>query len=143
MEIVMTRRVLAMVALGAFTLVTGGCADSPSAPSGALNEPVTLAVGESVRVSDARLTLIFEGVTNDSRCPADAICISDGDATVMVRVAPFVGQAARYELHTGGPSSVRHGDFTIAVDQLSPYPFSLRPVDPSSYKAVLRVTSAR
>lgn len=116
------------------------CEAGPTAPSAPLNEPIVLEVGRSVRVADARVTLRFDGVTGDSRCPADAFCVLGGDAIVVVTVTPSVGATARYELHTAGPSTVRHNGFTVRLEELSPYPFSARPIDPSTYQATLRVT---
>jgi hypothetical protein len=116
------------------------CADSPSGPTGRLNERIVVAVGQTVRVPDARFAIRFDGVTGDSRCPADALCVLGGDAVVGVTITPSPGSAARYALHTGGPSAIRHNGFTVTLEQLSPYPFSARPIDPSTYEATLRVS---
>jgi hypothetical protein len=35
---------------------------------------------------------------------------------------------------------VKHGDLTIELVQLSPYPFSSRTIQPDEYRATLRVT---
>lgn len=137
-----TRKTLfVLVALAA--VAATACSSSPAAPSAGLNETVILKLGQSVRVSDARLTLKFDAVNGDNRCPGDALCITGGDAVVAITVTPFVGQAAAYELHTGGVGVARHGDYLISLEQLSPYPFSSRPFDPASYEASLRVSPAR
>ena len=46
------------------------------------------------------VTLRFNGVSGDSRCPADAFCIQGGDAIVRVTVVD-AGQSREVELHTG------------------------------------------
>jgi hypothetical protein len=45
-----------------------------------------------------------------------------------------------YHLHTGDMQPVRHDELTIALEELSPYPFSSRTIDPGEYRATLRVT---
>ena len=126
------------VALG---LVLGAvaCGSGPTAPS-AIDRHFTLAPGESAQIAEAAVGVRFEGVTNDSRCPGDALCLLGGDALVHVTV--FSGSSPiAYELHTGDMQPVRHGDLTLSLQALEPYPFSsLPPIGPSDYRATLRVT---
>ncbi len=112
---------------------------SPVSPSPVSRE-VVLAPGQSAAVSEAGITLRFEGVSGDSRCPANAICITGGDALVQIEVVPVSGSRQAYTLHTGNMRPVAHGDLTIALVELSPYPFSTTPISPSDYRAKLQVT---
>ena len=112
---------------------------APSAPSPIARE-VVLAPGQTAAVTEAGITLRFEGVSGDSRCPIDAICIQGGDALVQIAVIPGRGSARNYALHTGDMRAVSHEDLTIALVELSPYPFSARPIQPSDYRATLRVS---
>jgi hypothetical protein len=112
---------------------------APSAPSPIARE-VVLAPGQTAAVTEAGITLRFDGVSGDSRCPIDAICIQGGDALVQIAVIPGRGSARNYALHTGDMRPVSHGDLTIALVELSPYPFSARPILPSDYRATLRVS---
>jgi hypothetical protein len=109
-------------------------------PSIPLNEPFTLAIGESTTVSGARFVIEFTGVTGDSRCPADAVCIQGGDALVAVRVSGG-GTAATFELHTGDASraTVTHRGYRISLVKLEPYPFSSRPITDAEYRATFTV----
>jgi hypothetical protein len=91
-------------------------------------------------ISEAGISVRFEGVAGDSRCPADAFCVQGGDALVQIEVAPEGGPRQPYVLHTGDMRPVSHGDLTIALVQLAPYPFSANPIDPRDYRATLRVT---
>ena len=99
-----------------------------------------LAPGQSAGVTEAGITIRFDGVSGDSRCPIDAICIQGGDALVRIAVIPSRGGAQDYALHTGDLRPVTHDDLTIALVELSPYPFSTRPIQPNDYRATLRVT---
>jgi len=123
-------------------LLTTGCTkNSPTGPDQPLGTEFQLAPGEVARIPDASLLLQFVGVTGDSRCPADAVCIQGGDAVVVVRVLDH-GSATDYELHTGDAarSLARHRRFLIRLRELQPYPFSARPVEASDYRATLVVT---
>jgi hypothetical protein len=113
--------------------------DTPGGPS-AVNQQVVLAPGATTTVQGERTTIRFEGVTNDSRCPGDATCIWAGDAIVRVVVSSS-GSTSTYELHTVDLKPAQHGDLTIALETLTPYPFaSLGPIKPGDYRATLRIT---
>jgi hypothetical protein len=112
---------------------------SPTNPS-PVDKSVTLAPGQTLAVSEAAISVKFEGVSGDSRCPLNAICITGGDAQVAVEVIPARGGAKDYVLHTGDMRPVIHDDLTLTLVDLSPYPFAGRPIDPSDYRVTLRVT---
>ena len=128
------------VALIALTLVA--CKnDSPNGPSGPVDLRVVLAPGASTNVAGANATVRFEGVSNDSRCPGDAICVWAGDAIVRVVVSVSGSAASSYELHTVDLKPVQHRGLTIALETLSPYPFASKgPIPPADYRAALRIT---
>jgi hypothetical protein len=100
---------------------------------------VVLAPGQTAGVDEAGISLRFEGVSGDSRCPADAVCVQGGDALVQIEVLT-PGSRQPYVLHTGDMRPVSHADLTIALVQLAPYPFSSRTIEPGEYRATLRVT---
>ena len=121
-------------------LVAAGCTGASMAPSGPFDARVVLAPGQSATVDEAPLVISFIGVIGDSRCPADALCILGGDALVRIGVTSDRSRPARYDLHTGSMQPVQHRDVTIALVELSPYPFSSRTIEPRDYRATLRVT---
>jgi hypothetical protein len=116
--------------------------DDPTGPTVQLNEEFTLSPGEVATVSGTGIRIRFVGVEGDSRCPADVICIQGGDAIVRIEVLSLGGGAQSYELHTAGTVPVVHGNMTIALVQLSPFPFSSRTIQPEEYRATLRVTGS-
>jgi hypothetical protein len=103
-----------------------------------LNSDFVLAPGSTATIEGASLSVRFDGVSGDSRCPADAFCIQGGDAIVRVTATSDRG-ARQYELHTGSMQPVQHDGITITLVQLSPYPFSSRTIAPGEYRATLRV----
>jgi hypothetical protein len=125
--------------------VTACDESSPTGPTVSLDQRFTLAVGEGATLADGSLALEFVGVTGDSRCPGDAVCITGGDAVVQVRARGNPGTIV-LELHTGDTSraAVSYGSLRVALVELQPYPFSSRPpIVPSDYRATLQVTASR
>ena len=124
-------------------LFVAGCtSERPGAPTGPLDVQLVVGAGETADVQGASIRIRFQGVMGDSRCPADAVCIQGGDALVRIDVLPTgsAGPSVTYDLHTGSERPVKHGDLTIALVQLIPYPFSSRPISPAEYRATLRIT---
>jgi hypothetical protein len=107
-----------------------------------LNSRFTLSPGSVAVIAGTDLRVQFVEVTGDSRCPADATCILGGDALVHVRVAGAGSAATPYELHTGDSSraAAMHGSYRVALEELQPYPFSSRTIQPGDYRATLLVT---
>jgi hypothetical protein len=126
---------IAVVALLAGT----GCSDSPTGPSVALDTAFVLAPSERTGIDGTSISVQFDRVEGDSRCPADALCILGGDAVVAITVHDD-GRALAYALHTGSMAPVRHDALTIELVELAPYPFSSRPIAAADYRASLRVT---
>ena len=86
------------------------------------------------------VSIRFVGVQSDSRCPGDATCIQAGDAIVRVEAQSSTSGTTTYDLHTAKSEPARHGDVSIALVELAPYPFASRPTQPGDYRATLRVT---
>lgn len=116
-----------------------GCGASVAGPTNPIDTPFTIGVGEATTISGAGLVIEFLGVSGDSRCPADALCIQGGDAIVRIRVTG--NGTGSYELHTGDASraTVAHRQYLISLVELQPYPFSSSPIDPDDYRATLVV----
>ena len=122
-------------------LAATACDETPTGPSVPLDARFTLAPGETASISGHGVRLRFEGVTGDSRCPADAICITGGDAIVKVS-ATGDGGSVSLDLHTGDASraSVTYGGVKVTLVDLQPYPFSSRTIAPGDYRATLVVS---
>jgi hypothetical protein len=129
-------RALALVAL----LVGAACSHTPTTPSAPLGTPFKVGVGQSVRVESAGLELGFDQVLEDSRCPADAICVWAGTARLKAWLR--AGDAARreIELKTFPPQPLAIDGFSVEVQALEPFPYSNVRIDPRGYVATLIVT---
>ena len=122
------------------SLLLSACAGAPTSPTARLGQSFTLAVGESVTLLGRPLEIRFVGVTGDSRCPIDVVCVTGGDATVQISARSGTGPDVLYELHTGDLEPVSHGGLTITLVRLEPDPFSSQTIPPRAYRATLRVT---
>jgi hypothetical protein len=118
-------------------LLAAGCSSASPVRPTPVDASIVLAPGQTARVADD-LSVGFVGVIGDSRCPADAICISAGEAIVRIDVAASTGQAQR-DLRTGG-APVLLGGVRLELLELAPYPLASRPTEPGDYRATLRVT---
>ena len=118
-------------------LALAGCASSTLAPTPFTRE-LTVAPGSSTTVAEG-VSVVVRGVSGDSRCPGDAICIQGGDAVVQLRLTADGGQSD-VDLHTGSLQPVTVRGLTVELLQLTPYPFVSRPIAPADYRAQIRIT---
>lgn len=132
-----------MRSLLAMTLLLAAC-DTSMEPSrtpavhAVLNVPFTLDAGQSAILDDENLSVTFERVLDDTRCPIDATCIQAGDATMSVR-AVLQGQAAMtLNLTLFGAEGVYQG-FGFHAQQLLPGQLTGRTIPPGDYSVQLLV----
>ena len=124
-----------------------GCADSPTKPTRqvVLGEEFVLAPGESAGIGSTKLTVAFDGVSGDSRCPVDAVCVWEGDATVAVSVRQSSGERTALELHTASGSAQEkpYGGYLIRLLALTPQPRQGVPIPTADYRARFEVVVER
>jgi hypothetical protein len=118
-------------------------ADAPSAAASQsvqLDNPFTLRVGQTATVAGEGLSVSFEGVPEDSRCPTGVQCVWAGNAVVQV-VLSKDGKAAGFELNTNlEPKTANYLEYTIELVSLAPYPSSKGgPIAQSQYRATFVV----
>jgi len=76
----------------------------------------------------------------DSRCPADAICITAGDAELAFSIGRDGRPPGPVALHAESPGNrLVIGEWVLVVTTLQPFPLSSRPIDPADYRATLFV----
>jgi hypothetical protein len=127
------------VAVLSCLLFLAGCDESVTAPTAPLNAEFTLAPGDAMAIEETTLTVQFNRITGDNRCPADAVCILGGSADVDL-TATSNGASRGLVLRTGDMQPVQYDGYTISLVQVAPYPFSARTIQPNEYRVTLRVT---
>src|SRR5512134_83684 len=123
------------------TLAALACGAQTTAPQLArVNQPVTLAVGQSARFPDEGFSLRFTGVLGDSRCPTEVVCIWEGDGAVLIEIAPLAGDARVDTLHTTlEPGATDVGTRVLSLERLDPYPRRPEPISVEQYRATFVV----
>jgi hypothetical protein len=125
---------LLVFAAGCHLLDLGGNRDTPEdlAPVRA-GTSFTLAEGQTARLDDSDFSVTFVGVPQDSRCPADAMCVWQGEALVVVGPA-HPAMRFRPDTLTTAPRPGTHrldslvvGPYSIRVKDVQPYPFASVP----------------
>jgi hypothetical protein len=118
-------------------LCTVSCSSSPAAPTAEvpLGSEFSLKPGESALVVSTDLVITFLQVVNDSRCPADAVCIQAGDAVVALSVGN-----AGVELRSNSAPETVVGSYLLRLERVEPYVYVSKPIEPKDYRAVLKLT---
>ena len=128
-------RYLSTIVFSTILAASLAACSSPTAPT----DPtvVTMAPGQSTSVG--ALSVKFLGVTIDTRCPANALCIQAGDAYVALEASTLLG-ARDFELQLLNPTKkgTTHGSYSIELQEVSPYPFG-EPIKPADYRVKLRI----
>jgi hypothetical protein len=105
-----------------------------------LGEPFPLRVGQSAEVMGTPLRLRFEAVPEDSRCPADAVCVWQGNARVSLHVEIDGEEPEPLLLNTGiDPRTARADGYVVALESVQPAIYSDRTIDQEDYVITLRV----
>lgn len=102
-----------------------------------------LAPGQSAQVAGSDLSVRFDGVSGDSRCPIGVMCVWAGDAAVHLRLVRGSGQPSAATLHvTTLPRAVTDGPATIELVMLDPVAHRDTPIKPSDYRVTLVIRGA-
>lgn len=106
----------------------------------AIGREFTLKAYETVEVATAYFVLSFE-VTQDSRCPKDAVCVWVGEATAKLYLASSSGQRETQTLTIGpdGKAAAQFNGHQITFSNLQPYPVSSVQIDPKEYELAVVV----
>ena len=143
-------KTLALTAIGSSFISL----ESEAAAAPAKGRSKLLSVGEALRFDDD-LTITFVRVKKDQRCPINAMCLTAGDAEVILRVKVGSRKARTVSLHTDNkPSSlvfpVRYPDgmvgipksFLVSIASLNPLPYAGKKTRQKDYRLKLAISTA-
>jgi hypothetical protein len=94
---------------------------APQTPPAAcsLGYPFLLRSGETVSVDGEGLTITYERLLEDSRCPEDVQCIWEGNGRILLTLAKVGSSPAGLELNTAlEPGSGRYLDYSVDLVEL-------------------------
>src|SRR5687767_3849024 len=115
-------------------LLAAACSHAPTTPSAPIGTPFRVGVGQSVRLESAGIELGLDRVLDDSRCPADALCVWPGTARIQAWLR-VNGSRRDIELKTFPKELLSTDGFTVEVQALEPFPYSNVRIDPRGYVA--------
>ncbi|HJQ11022.1 MAG TPA: hypothetical protein VJ840_08325 [Gemmatimonadaceae bacterium] len=102
----------------------------------------SLPVGQSATLSGTGYRITFDRVTEDSRCPVDAVCVWAGDAKIQLTISRSTAPAEiRIAGLTPPNSEVVSDNLKIRFVALSPAPRTTEPATSRAYIAQLIVVS--
>jgi hypothetical protein len=147
-----TIEMLIMMMIGqAITVAAAIALLSTFLPAGAqgvtaeLGEPFELMFGQEASVEPEGITVRFESVDEDSRCPSDVVCIQQGQATITISAKIGETDAGQHMLTIGADeskSSAIFNQYSVKMTDLQPYPVSTVQTDEEDYVATLVVSRA-
>jgi hypothetical protein len=105
-------------------------------------ETFELRVGGSAVIAGSGLTVTFQKVSGDSRCPQRTTCVWAGDAIVLLSVTRDGQEAVTLELHTNlsmKKDEAPYDGLTVKLIELKPYPVGDERIIADRYVVALRV----
>ncbi len=127
----------------AFVIVFLASCTLPGSPGARQGPEVRIGYHQSYEVEPG-ISIRFEAVVEDSRCPTTVICVWEGNGRIrLVLMDANRTQPANLELNTslsGGPTSGTLRFVRIELLGLDPMPAGGAPTNPSLYQARLRIT---
>jgi hypothetical protein len=131
-------RTIGIAVFGWHCLFSGaGFAQESSPPK--VGEEFELAVHQTAQISADNISVTFQEVLEDSRCPVDVTCIWAGLAKVSLQVS-VSGQEREISLSTSPPeNSAVFENYTFWLISVRPAPRSDQNIDSSAYFVTVRV----
>ena len=131
-------RTIGIAVFGWHCLFSGaGFAQESSPPK--LGEEFELAVHQTAQISAEKISVTFQEVLEDSRCPVDVTCIWAGLAEVSLRVA-VSGNEKELSLSNSPPeNSAVFENYTFRLIRVRPAPRANQNIDSSAYFVTVMV----
>jgi len=112
------RTIVAMAA----AVSIAACAGITSAPRDVtVGQSVELGVGETANVTPGSVRVQLANV-NDSRCPSDVVCVSAGDAMIILAFSGSGADRIDTLYLVKPPKSVTYGGYRFEAVDVQPYP---------------------
>ena len=131
-------------AMGLCVLILGMlCSATARGTDIQLGQPFDVRLGEAAVLKTGKLTIRFDAVGKDSRCPKGATCVWAGNGSVHLSVSQAVLPPSTVTLNTLGgsrfPSRAHVFGYLLKLLDLKPYPTLARPQIRADFVATLIV----
>jgi len=128
--------IFAVITLISFT----ACSNNKVAVTVGLDETFTIGVGQSARITGEDMTVTFNGVVGDSRCPQNVTCVWEGVASSNTTI---VYQGKDYTVVLNSPGLTEQAKETFVnytlTYSLNPYPREGEEISPKDYRLTLKI----
>lgn len=105
---------------------------------------IDIPLGESAQMEDQDLVLEFIEVTDDSRCPANVVCVWAGQAKILISASTQGEKLGQHELvlapTDASSNSVKIEGRTVTLVALNPYPGTAGSTASPDYVATLTIS---
>lgn len=137
----MTRLWHLLICIAVFFIALTGCSGSKEAVSVGLGETFTIGVEQTARITGEDMTVTFNGVIGDSRCPQNVTCVWEGVANSKVTII-YQGKAYIIILNSPGLAEEAKETFInyTLTYSLNPYPRAGEEISPNDYRLTLKIT---
>lgn len=107
-----------------------------------LDREFKLEYGQELTVKGEGLSVKFDALVNESRCPTGVNCVWEGDAQILIGARHAKGEPLKLELHTNQrfAQSGRYQQYVIKLVALDPYPKADVDTARKDYVATLLIT---
>jgi hypothetical protein len=132
------RRLLVVFLLG-IVIPAAGC--SGTAIKASPGQEFTLAVSQQAEITGEDLTVAFNDVTEDSRCPKDVVCVWEGRVVcnLTVKKAGATSELILTEPGlTASPTTQEYQGYIYSFG-VEPYPEATKPIAKSDYRLTMSV----
>jgi hypothetical protein len=124
----------------AIALLVGGLPHCSHRQEASVHSAFELKVGEEAVVNPEGLTVRFDSVLEDSRCPKGVDCIWAGRARVGIMLKQGENASGPIELSTDNTRKPVFLGYRITLIRLTPYPTADSPIDKRDYVVTLEVS---
>lgn len=130
-------RVASLPAVALLGLLAGQTDQQAQAPK--RGEPFEVKAGETGRLADETLSVRFDRVTEDSRCPVGVQCVWEGDAGVQLTLEKPPAAAEARVLHTSRRfgRETEYAGLVVRLVDLQPEPREGATIAPEDYRVKL------
>jgi hypothetical protein len=105
-----------------------------------LGQEFELKINQDATIEGEGLTVAFESVLEEGRCPEGLTCVWAGNAKIKIKLSKKAQKPGAVELNTGvKPKSSSFLNYEIKLVALNPRPKGDKPVEKNEYKATLVV----
>ena len=111
-----------------------------------LGDVFTIGQGKTAVIPNENLTITFDNVISDSRCPTQVNCAEEGQAEPVVMIRQGESEPVALEFNTNSSPDLNRqklpfGDYEVVLQSLDPYPQDPdQPIELSEYRVTLMVT---